>query len=86
MGQTLTIRHDSTDRTSFVPGVLLVALLAAVKNPRPGLWLVFGLIAGFVLIPTSKDPSAPRLDPVALRAEINVVGYMARKPEGAEPA
>ena len=22
-GQTLTIRHDSTDRTSFVPGVLL---------------------------------------------------------------
>jgi EmrB/QacA subfamily drug resistance transporter len=26
--------------------------------------VVFGLIAGFVLIPTSKDPSAPRLDPV----------------------
>ena len=23
LGQTLTIRHDSTDRTSFVPGVLL---------------------------------------------------------------
>jgi len=23
VGQTLTIRHDSTDRTSFVPGVLL---------------------------------------------------------------
>jgi 4-hydroxy-tetrahydrodipicolinate reductase len=23
IGQTLTIRHDSTDRTSFVPGVLL---------------------------------------------------------------
>jgi 4-hydroxy-tetrahydrodipicolinate reductase len=22
-GQTLTIRHDSTDRTSFMPGVLL---------------------------------------------------------------
>ena len=22
-GQTLTIRHDSTDRTSFVPGVLM---------------------------------------------------------------
>jgi 4-hydroxy-tetrahydrodipicolinate reductase len=23
VGQTLTIRHDSTDRTSFMPGVLL---------------------------------------------------------------
>ena len=33
-GQTLTIRHDSTDRTSFMPGVLL-----AVKavGTRPGL-------------------------------------------------
>ncbi|MEO6469866.1 MAG: MFS transporter [Acidimicrobiia bacterium] len=26
--------------------------------------VIFGLIAGFLLIPTSKDPSAPRLDPV----------------------
>jgi 4-hydroxy-tetrahydrodipicolinate reductase len=26
-GQTLTIRHDSTDRSSFMPGVLL-----AVRN------------------------------------------------------
>ena len=26
--------------------------------------VVFGLIAGFLLIPTSKDPSAPKLDPV----------------------
>ena len=33
-GETLTIRHDSTDRTSFVPGMLL-----AVKrvSTRPGL-------------------------------------------------
>ena len=33
-GQTLTIRHDSTDRTSFMPGVLL-----AIKSvtERPGL-------------------------------------------------
>ena len=33
-GQTLTIRHDSTDRTWFMPGVLL-----AVKavGSRPGL-------------------------------------------------
>ena len=23
MGQTLTLRHDSTDRTSFMPGVIL---------------------------------------------------------------
>jgi len=37
-GQTLTIRHDSYDRTSFMPGVLL-----AVKKvgDRPG--LTFGL-------------------------------------------
>jgi 4-hydroxy-tetrahydrodipicolinate reductase len=33
-GQTLTIRHDSTDRVSFVPGVLL-AIRAAPS--RPGL-------------------------------------------------
>jgi EmrB/QacA subfamily drug resistance transporter len=26
--------------------------------------VVFGLVAGFVLIPNSKDPSAPKLDPV----------------------
>ncbi len=26
--------------------------------------VVFGLLAGFLLIPTSKDPSAPKLDPV----------------------
>jgi 4-hydroxy-tetrahydrodipicolinate reductase len=33
-GETLTIRHDSLDRTSFVPGVLL-----GVRNvaARPGL-------------------------------------------------
>jgi len=35
-GETLTIRHDSLDRTSFVPGVLL-----AVRHihERPGLTL-----------------------------------------------
>ena len=31
-GQTLTIRHDSTDRTSFVPGVLL-AIRWAPSHP-----------------------------------------------------
>jgi 4-hydroxy-tetrahydrodipicolinate reductase len=39
IGQTLTIRHDSTDRTSFMPGVLLairrVATLA--QSPTVGL-------------------------------------------------
>lgn len=29
---------------------LLVALLAAVKNPRPGLWLAFGLLGGWSLL------------------------------------
>jgi 4-hydroxy-tetrahydrodipicolinate reductase len=39
VGQTLTIRHDSTDRTSFVPGVLLaVRRVAAQREP-----LVVGL-------------------------------------------
>ena len=33
-GQTLTIRHDSTDRTSFVPGVLMA--IRWVPTP-PGL-------------------------------------------------
>lgn len=37
-GQTLTIRHDSTDRTSFMPGVLL-----AVKKVRDLPGLVVGL-------------------------------------------
>ena len=32
-GQTLTIRHDSTDRTSFMPGVLL-AVKAVRRPPR----------------------------------------------------
>jgi 4-hydroxy-tetrahydrodipicolinate reductase len=35
-GETLTIRHDSMDRASFVPGVL-VAVHAVVA--RPGLTL-----------------------------------------------
>ena len=34
MGETLTIRHDSLDRTSFVPGVLLAVRQIA---QRPGL-------------------------------------------------
>ena len=34
MGETLTIRHDSIDRTSFVPGVLLAVRRIA---QRPGL-------------------------------------------------
>ena len=33
-GETLTIRHDSLDRTSFVPGVLLALRQIA---GRPGL-------------------------------------------------
>lgn len=37
-GQTLTIRHDSTDRTSFMPGVLL-----AVKKIREHTGLTVGL-------------------------------------------
>jgi 4-hydroxy-tetrahydrodipicolinate reductase len=38
LGQTLTIRHDSTDRRSFMPGVLL-----AVRKVRKLNGLVVGL-------------------------------------------
>jgi MFS family permease len=37
--------------------------------------VVFGLLAGFFLIPTSKDPSAPRLDPFG--AVLSIVGLSA---------
>ena len=35
VGQTLTIRHDSTDRTSFVPGVLLAVRRVASLPESP---------------------------------------------------
>jgi 4-hydroxy-tetrahydrodipicolinate reductase len=35
VGQTLTIRHDSTDRTSFVPGVLLAVRRVADLPASP---------------------------------------------------
>ena len=39
VGQTLTIRHDSTDRTSFMPGVLLAIrrVCALAESPTIGL-------------------------------------------------
>jgi EmrB/QacA subfamily drug resistance transporter len=37
--------------------------------------VIFGIIAGFLIIPTSKDPSAPRLDPVG--ALLSIVGLTA---------
>jgi 4-hydroxy-tetrahydrodipicolinate reductase len=39
VGQTLTIRHDSTDRTSFMPGVLLAVRRVAdlPESPTVGL-------------------------------------------------
>jgi 4-hydroxy-tetrahydrodipicolinate reductase len=39
VGQTLTIRHDSTDRTSFMPGVLLAIRRVSelVESPTVGL-------------------------------------------------
>jgi 4-hydroxy-tetrahydrodipicolinate reductase len=35
VGQTLTIRHDSTDRTSFMPGVLLAVRRVATLSESP---------------------------------------------------
>ncbi len=38
-GETFTIRHDTTDRSSFVPGVLLgIRAIAAMDEP-----VTFGL-------------------------------------------
>ena len=37
--------------------------------------VIFGLIAGVLIIPTSKDPTAPRLDPVG--AVLSIVGLTA---------
>lgn len=42
-GQTLTIRHDSTDRTSFMPGVLLAVRRVADLRETTGNALVVGL-------------------------------------------
>ena len=47
-GQTLTIRHDSTDRSSFVPGVLMAA--RAVMT-RPGLTVGLEPLLGMPLLP-----------------------------------
>jgi 4-hydroxy-tetrahydrodipicolinate reductase len=43
-GQSLTIRHDSYDRTSFMPGVLL-----AIREvgQRPGVTLGLDTLLGF---------------------------------------
>jgi len=35
VGQTLTIRHDSTDRTSFMPGVLLAVRRVGTLESSP---------------------------------------------------
>ena len=43
-GQSLTIRHDSYDRTSFMPGVLLAVREVA---KRPGLTIGLDTLLGF---------------------------------------
>jgi 4-hydroxy-tetrahydrodipicolinate reductase len=44
MGQTLTIRHDSYDRSSFMPGVLLaVAKVGETPGLTVGLDRLLGL-------------------------------------------
>jgi 4-hydroxy-tetrahydrodipicolinate reductase len=44
LGQSLSIRHDSYDRRSFMPGVLLAVRVVA---DRPGLTLGLGPLLGF---------------------------------------
>jgi len=43
VGETLTLRHDSLDRTSFMPGVLLAARSVVT---RPGLTVGLGPLLG----------------------------------------
>ena len=45
VGQTLTIRHDSTDRESFMPGVLLAvrSVSSLTESPTVGLERLLGL-------------------------------------------
>ena len=45
VGQTLTIRHDSIDRESFMPGVLLAVrrVRALTESPLVGLEQLLGL-------------------------------------------
>ena len=45
VGQTLTIRHDSTDRESFMPGVLLAIRKVGdlTESPTVGLERLLGL-------------------------------------------
>ena len=47
-GQTLTIRHDSMDRESFMPGVLLAVRAVAVAPGRPGLTVGLEPLLGLV--------------------------------------
>lgn len=47
-GQTLTIRHDSMDRESFMPGVLLAIRAVATGPGRPGLTLGLEPLLGLV--------------------------------------
>ena len=43
-GQTLTIRHDTTDRSSFMPGVVLsIGRIAEVPGVTVGLDALLGL-------------------------------------------
>jgi 4-hydroxy-tetrahydrodipicolinate reductase len=42
-GETLTVRHDSYDRRSFMPGVLLA--VRSVRQ-RPGLTVGLGALLG----------------------------------------
>ncbi len=43
-GQSLTIRHDSYDRSSFMPGVLLAVKAVA---DRPGVTMGLDALLGF---------------------------------------
>jgi 4-hydroxy-tetrahydrodipicolinate reductase len=47
-GQTLTIRHDSMDRESFMPGVLMAVRAVAAAPGRPGLTVGLEPLLGLV--------------------------------------
>ena len=69
MGQTLTIRHDSWDRSSYMPGVLLGTLIYSVLAAGVGVYLTPYLnlsICRFYLLATGNQAGGaepPHTDP-----------------------
>ena len=79
-GETLTLRHDSTDRASFMPGVLLVECMAQTaaivfapppEEGRPPFYA--GAVGRYDLRVTAKPTEVAVGDPITVQLEIRDV-------------